>query len=223
MVELNAIFSDYALMSAVAIFVLTAIAIFSLKFIKSRTGLPTEIIEEPIKEIQEEAKQELIKIVTETYRDPKTGKFVSKNKQKKLPADKNMKSATEESEDSEDKEASKRKSKASGGYIPIILLLLLPLFSCNPGFWQTGYKLFNDNVEITWKNDGTKQLQPIDSIIIKSNPIYWKEIDYGFVPDSAESESEIVKDGYRVWQLRTSSWRRFEVQRMDTVIYIYKK
>lgn len=220
METLNSIMSDYAFLSATMIFIITLVALIGLKILNRKTGVPTQDIEEVVQVINEQAKQDLVKIVTTSYRDPKTGKFVSA-KQKVLPANKNTPSGQTEEDEKEDKEASKPLTK--GAFIPILLLFLLPIASCAPGFLKTGYKMFTDNVEITLKDDGTEPRQPIDSILIKSNPIYWKEVDSSYFLDSAESEAEFIKDGYRVWQLRTPNWKRFEVQRLDTVIYIYKK
>ena len=103
----------------------------------------------------------------------------------------------------------------------LFILFLIPIYSC--GMLEAGVKYAKDNVQITWKGEEATDAQPIDSIVIKSDPVYWKEYDTSYLIDSVETETEFVKDGYRVWQLRTPNWKRLEVQRLDTVIYIYKK
>lgn len=113
--------------------------------------------------------------------------------------------------------------KKISNFMPLAVALFLLLLPACKHLSPVSYLSdIADNVQITWKGEEAKG-QPIDSIIIRSNPIYWKEVDSSYFLDSAESEAEFIKDGYRVWQLRTPNWKRFEVQRLDTVIYIYKK
>ncbi len=110
--------------------------------------------------------------------------------------------------------------KKQGKKLLILILLLLPIISsCQ--LLNAGYGLLNDNIEITWKQDNAKSLTPVDSIVIKSNPVYWKET----VSDSISFEKEKIfnKNGYTIWRLETPNYRRYEVQRLDTVIYIYRK
>lgn len=115
METLNSIMSDYSLMSALMIFIITLIALIGLKILNRKTGVPTQDIEEVVQSINDQAKQDLVKIVTTSYKDPKTGKFVS-NKPKILPSDKDAPSGQTEEEEKEDKEASK--PIPEGSYIP---------------------------------------------------------------------------------------------------------
>jgi len=97
-----------------------------------------------------------------------------------------------------------------------LILLLLALSSCH--VIDASYEYVKDNVSITWKGEEAKG-EPIDSIVIKFNPVYWKEnADIGY-----EDEQEFTDSGYRVWSLSTPYARRYEVLRLDTIIYIYKK
>lgn len=111
------------------------------------------------------------------------------------------------------------KKKQSKKMLILILLLLPIISSCQ--LLNAGYGLLKDNIEITWKQDNAKSLTPVDSIVIKSNPVYWKET----VSDSISFEKEKIfnKNGYTIWRLETPNYRRYEVQRLDTVIYIYRK
>ncbi len=110
--------------------------------------------------------------------------------------------------------------KKQGKKLLILILLLLPIISsCQ--LLNAGYGLLKDNIEITWKQDKAKNLTPIDSIVIRSNPVYWKEIASDSI--SFEKEKMFNKNGYTIWRLETPNYRRYEVQRLDTIIYIYRK
>lgn len=123
----------------------------------------------------------------------------------------------EEIENKIQEEISKKKQSKK---MLILILLLLPIISsCQ--LLNAGYGLLKDNIEITWKQDNAKSLTPVDSIVIKSNPVYWKEISSDSI--SFEKEKMFNKNGYTIWRLETPNYRRYEVQRLDTVIYIYRK
>lgn len=98
-----------------------------------------------------------------------------------------------------------------------LILLLLALSSCS--VIDAGFNYVKDNISITWKGEEAKG-EPIDSIVIKFNPIYWKENE---AVVSSDNEFEFTDSGYRVWILSTPSNRYCEVLKLDTVIYIYKK
>ena len=104
----------------------------------------------------------------------------------------------------------------------IILLLLIPILSACSLLTSAGSYLV-DNVEITWKQDKASLVSmPIDSIVVKFDPAYWKEDYVSRDSNYAEQEKDMVINNYEVWQLKTPNWRRFEVRRQDTIIYIYK-
>lgn len=217
---MTAIGSDPAMLFAMFAVLITGIALIGIRVLSKRTGVPTQEIEDLVEVIHEHAVQELIEITTKSYKDPKTGKFVSINKQKVLPDGKpKQDTPKEEEKPEEDKEADKEPK--SNIINAVLLILLFALSSCS--LIDAGYKYASDNVEITWKGEEAKEAKPIDSIVVKFDPVYWKETDTSYLIDSLETEIEFTKDGYRVWQLRTPNWKRNEVQRLDTIIYIYKK
>lgn len=105
-----------------------------------------------------------------------------------------------------------------------VLILFSILFLTNScSLFQTAYDVASDNVSITWKKDKEDQ-KPIDSIVIKFNPVYWRE-PIEWVDDSImiNEETDKIIDGYQVWILETNTIRYNEIRKLDTVIYIYKK
>lgn len=152
--------------------------------------------------------------------------------EKVLPADQNVEdtkpvaAAAPESEESDD-DSGKTDKIRPGPVASVILLLIMAgwaLSACS--LLGTAASYFKDNVEITWKNGEGSAIvgQPIDSIVVHFNSAYWKE-DVKINPDSVyvESEKDFDNNGYSVWTLQTPNWRRYEVRKLDTVIYIYKK
>lgn len=105
----------------------------------------------------------------------------------------------------------------------ICLCSFFVLFSgCS--LFQSAYDVASEHVEVTWKKDTSKEQKPIDSIVVKFNPVYWRE------PVVIEDDSTIINeetdkiiDGYQVWILETNTIRYNEVKKLDTVIYIYRK
>jgi len=79
-------------------------------------------------------------------------------------------------------------------------------------------------VEVTWKKDKAKDQKPIDSIVVKFNPVYWRE-PVVIEDDSTmiNEETDRIVDGYQIWILETNTIRYNEVRKLDTVIYIYRK
>lgn len=217
---LSNIGNDTALLYAVVTFLLAVVAIIALRVVKKKTGLPTEDLEAPLINIKEQAKAEIVEgVQRHTARDPKTGKFVSL-KQKTMPANKKQPD-TPKTVPKEDKEEESEPAKRKRKLHLLVMLFLLPLVSCS--LLDAGFKYAKDNVQITWKGDEASDNKPIDSIVVKSEPVYWKENSNSFLVDTLETETEFYKDGYRVWCLTTPTVKRYEVQRKDTVIYIYKK
>lgn len=99
---------------------------------------------------------------------------------------------------------------------------LLLLSGCS--LFQSAYDVASEHVEVTWKKDKAKDQKPVDSIIIKFNPVYWRE------PVVIEDDSTMIneetdkkQDGYQIWILETNTVRYNEVRKLDTVIYIYRK
>lgn len=221
---LSNIANDTALIYAVVTFSLAVIAIIALRVVKKKTGLPTEDLEAPLINIKEQAKAEIVESVMKVYRNSKTGKFVS-TKPKVLPsnddAPENKESTPQEEEEPKEEEEPAKEFNPNIGMYMLLFLFLIPFYSCS--ILDAGVKYAKDNIQITWKGDEASDNKPIDSIVVKFEPVYWKEYDTSYLVDSVETETEFVKDGYRVWQLRTQNWKRIEVQRKDTVIYIYKK
>jgi hypothetical protein len=101
-----------------------------------------------------------------------------------------------------------------------ILILIISLIVFNSCTLLDGaYKLVQDNVEVSWKFDPTKPQKIVDSIVVKSEPSYY----IYDITDLQEGEDfAVIKNGYTIWQLRTGNRIRIEVQKQDTIIYIYK-
>ena len=116
------------------------------------------------------------------------------------------------------KKVAKKTKPPSIGVILIILSFASLITACS--LIEPVAKIVKDNVEVTWKTDKAADTIPIDSIVVKFNPIYWKE-----VPDTTNNEKEknFVRGGYSVWRLKTATATRYEVQKKDTVIYFYRK
>lgn len=106
----------------------------------------------------------------------------------------------------------------------ISLIIVLLVSSCT--LLDSGVKVFKDNVEISLKSDKSKI--PVDSILIKFEPVYWKEnivIDttHPFILSQEGTEKEWKQDGYSIWVLQSGNMRRIEVKKLDTMIYLWKK
>ena len=99
----------------------------------------------------------------------------------------------------------------------ISIIFLIAFSSCT--LLDGAYKLVQDNVEVTWKNDPTRAQKVIDSIIVNSKPAYWV-YDISDLQDG--EDLTVIKDGYTIWQLRTGNKIRIEIQKLDSTIYIYK-
>lgn len=224
---INSASGDPAMLFAMFAMLASGIALIGLRILSKRTGVPTQDIEDLVEVIHEQAVQDVKDgIQRHSVRDPETGKFIS-TKQKVLPdgspqADTPPKEE-EKPEDEKEADTLKKSNIINAGLISLILFMWLPFFTISCSLIDAGYQYASDNVEITWKGDEATEAKPIDSIVVKFDPVYWKETGDSFIYDSLEAETEFTKDGYRVWQLRTPNWKRLEVQRLDTIIYIYKK
>ena len=104
--------------------------------------------------------------------------------------------------------------------VPFILLTLLA--SCVPGLWTK--ENVGEGIELikyfTTNKDSAKVKTPTDSIVIKFNPVYYRVKPYDGI---GEFETDQQMAGYRIWELQTPAMRRTEIQKLDSVIYIYKK
>lgn len=103
--------------------------------------------------------------------------------------------------------------------ISIIFLIAFSILFSSCSLLDGAYKLVQDNVEVTWKNDPTRPQKVIDSIIVNSKPAYWV-YDISDLQDG--EDLTVIKDGYTIWQLRTGNKIRIEIQKLDSTIYIYK-
>ncbi len=56
------------------------------------------------------------------------------------------------------------------------------------------------------------QLTAKDTTVIHFNPVYFQ-----ILPDTI-TEREYLKDGYRIWTLKSNSTLRVEIQKLDTII-----
>ncbi|MCO5250998.1 MAG: hypothetical protein M9949_06205 [Candidatus Kapabacteria bacterium] len=103
--------------------------------------------------------------------------------------------------------------------ISILLLSAMLISGCS--LFQSSAEYLIDNIEITWKPDKAKETTPVDSIVVKFDPVYWVEAP---CEDGTEEETELefTKSGYGVWMLDNPYAKRYEVIRKDTVIYFYK-
>lgn len=103
----------------------------------------------------------------------------------------------------------------------ILFSIILLLSGCS--LFQSAYDVASEHVEVTWKKDKDKEQVVVDSIVIKFNPVYWREpviIENDSVMINEETDKII--DGYQVWILETNTIRYNEVKKLDTVIYIYR-
>jgi len=111
-----------------------------------------------------------------------------------------------------------------GGGLQITVLFLTIMFLSGCSLFQSAYDVASKHVEVTWKKDNAKDQKPIDSIVVKFNPVYWRE-PVEWVDDSTmiNEETDKIMDGYSIWILETNTIRYNEVKKLDTVIYIYRK
>lgn len=109
-------------------------------------------------------------------------------------------------------------------YLMITLLSLLIVISLSGCLGLTsqdirdGYSILK---ELTTSKDSTDYKQPVDSMKISFPSVYWKEPKQDST--GKEQEKEFVKNGYLIWRLRTPETTRYEVRKLDSVIYFYKK
>lgn len=100
----------------------------------------------------------------------------------------------------------------------VLFVIALALVVCSCSLFAPAITEVSKNVNISWGKDSTAG-RPIDSILIKFEPVYWHDT----LRTSTEVEKDFISNGYRVWQLSSSYGTRFEVGRKDTMIYIYQK
>lgn len=98
------------------------------------------------------------------------------------------------------------------------LLGSILLNSCGGLGTKEIYNEVSKHVEIKWNLNGDNK--PIDSMAIAFDPVYFK---LGKCTGRNEKEYEYIKDGYRIWILETADTFRIEVDRVDTLGYIYKR
>lgn len=101
----------------------------------------------------------------------------------------------------------------------VILIINLMLFATSCSYFSSAYDVAKEHISITWKKESDDQ-KPIDSIVVKFNPVYWKEYKKN---DTNSTEIDRVIDGYQVWILEVNNIRYNEVKKLDTIIYIYRK
>lgn len=99
----------------------------------------------------------------------------------------------------------------------IIILLSILFTSCS--LFDSAYNIAKDNVEVTWKYDKTKDLKIVDSINVISKPVYFVE-DLNSIENGKDYNFQ--KDGYSIWILKIDNRLRIEVQKLDSLIYLYK-
>lgn len=208
---------------------------FALKMLSARTGIPTDDVQDAADDVKEAVETALpLKKAGNTTTPVTTQKCTcgcvrSTTQNKVLNSDKNEEHAAPTPAEATDEEVDNTGS--GSGAIPIILafILVAALSACS--FLGSAANYLRDNVEITWDgnevfgNGDTATVAPIDSIVIRFNSAYWKEdvaptnIDSTYI----ESERDFNNGGYSVWTLQTPNWRRYEVRKHDTVIYIYPR
>ena len=100
----------------------------------------------------------------------------------------------------------------------VSLLVSILANSCSILDTKEIYNEVSKHVEIKWnlKANG----KPVDSMAIAFDPVYFKLPKYS---GRTEKEYEYIKDGYRIWILETADTFRIEVDRVDTLGYIYKR
>jgi len=226
--EILHLLADPTVLIALLAIILSCVAIVVLRYITIKKGIPTQDLQDKMQSIHNEAKQILTEEITKTVkRNATTGRFVKKNPRTdaEKPAAKRRWRRTKSAKDkqeTETKEEAEQSKSSKASKVVIGLLFLFAFTSCS--LLDAGVKYASENISITWKSDEAVNTMPIDSIVIEFEPVYWKENrDNYFFADANEVEVEFVKDGYRVWQLTTPNWKRNEVQRQDTVIYLYRK
>lgn len=99
----------------------------------------------------------------------------------------------------------------------VMMLGTLMLVSCAGVGVSDVYNEASKYIEIKMKTGETK---PIDSIAINFDPAYFK---LAKCQGAREKEFEFIQNGYRVWVLETADTFRIEVDRIDTLGYIYKR
>lgn len=102
----------------------------------------------------------------------------------------------------------------------LLLTILLFMFLSSCSIIDGAFGLVKDNVNITWKNDNNEKLQIVDSILIVSKPVYF-QFDRFDLYDG--EDTTFTKNNYNVWLLRTGNNIRIEVNKNDTLIYLYKQ
>jgi hypothetical protein len=100
----------------------------------------------------------------------------------------------------------------------LLILSILLLTSC--AAFQQADDIFGFIKKLTTDVTQSVDKKVVDSIVIKFDEVYWREL-----PDTNydEYEKAYIKTGYKIRRIVTSDWRRYFVQKKDTVIYFYKK
>lgn len=103
----------------------------------------------------------------------------------------------------------------------ILFSIVLVLSSCS--LFKSAYEIVDDHVDITWKKDKDKEQIVVDSIVVKFNPVYWREpVIWEDDSTMINEETDKIQDGYQIWILETNTVRYNEIKKLDTVIYIYR-
>ena len=102
----------------------------------------------------------------------------------------------------------------------IFVMMLMPILIASCGIFNPAdiYSEASKYIEIKMKSNSSKEA--IDSIGIVFDPVYFKLRKCDTL---REKEYEFVKDGYKIWVLETADTFRIEVERIDTLGYIYKR
>ena len=96
------------------------------------------------------------------------------------------------------------------------LVLAMSMTSCL-GTASDVYNEASKYIEVRMKVGNTK---PTDSIAIGFDPAYFK---LAKCQGLREKEYEFIQNGYKIWILETVDTFRIEVDRIDTLGYIYKR
>ena len=99
----------------------------------------------------------------------------------------------------------------------VMLLSTILLASCAGVSATDVYNEASKYIEIKMKTGDKK---PTDSIAINFDPAYFK---LAKCQGAREREFEFIQNGYRIWVLETADTFRIEVDRIDTLGYIYKR
>ncbi|MFP4528518.1 MAG: hypothetical protein ACLFQX_08215 [Candidatus Kapaibacterium sp.] len=99
----------------------------------------------------------------------------------------------------------------------LLLAIILMLTSCS----TMEQLLYDTASRVNITIDGTEaEGDAIDSIRISFPATYWVEDESRTIENK---DYYLFQDGYNIWYMRVDSIRRTEVERKDTLIYIYEK